>query len=244
MRFARLNVRNKKSQIELSLPGLGLATLNPRHKRVTLTVSNGFDREQVQSTILNQIIPFAMSHLGELLLHGAAVEIGDEAVLFVGRKGQGKSTLAAAFAKAGFNILSDDVVRVRLRGKKAIVFPSFPEIRVFERDEHHYRTLAWARRRAFGKSRMDVRGRFGRRALPLRGIMVVHGGKNQKSGRKMIEGPEAFGALMNNTFTYGDLSGAGFRFEQIVRLSEMMPVWTLGIRHAGIARLNVRAYLP
>jgi hypothetical protein len=47
---------------------------------------------------------------GKLALHGAAVAVGERAVVLLGRSGQGKSTLAAALCRAGASLLADDAV--------------------------------------------------------------------------------------------------------------------------------------
>jgi hypothetical protein len=52
-------------------------------------------------------------HRGEIPVHGAAIEIDGGAVLLAGPARYGKSTLAAAFAEAGYRVLSEDVVCLR-----------------------------------------------------------------------------------------------------------------------------------
>lgn len=49
---------------------------------------------------------------GILVLHASAVELGGEAVAFVGRSGMGKSTMAALMCSAGAKLITDDVLRV------------------------------------------------------------------------------------------------------------------------------------
>jgi hypothetical protein len=52
----------------------------------------------------------------ELALHAAALARDDEAVLLVGSPGAGKTTLAIALAKAGYEVVADDVVLVDEHG--------------------------------------------------------------------------------------------------------------------------------
>jgi hypothetical protein len=49
---------------------------------------------------------------GKLALHGSAIEIGGKAFVFLGRSGQGKSTLAAALCRRGGGLLADDAVGI------------------------------------------------------------------------------------------------------------------------------------
>jgi ABC-type cobalamin/Fe3+-siderophores transport system ATPase subunit len=51
-----------------------------------------------------------------LVLHAAAVLHDGAVSIFVGDSGAGKSTLAASFGKAGYDVLADDAVAVRMNG--------------------------------------------------------------------------------------------------------------------------------
>jgi energy-coupling factor transporter ATP-binding protein EcfA2 len=46
---------------------------------------------------------------GRIVLHASAVQVGDSAVLFCGKSGAGKSTIAAALNKLGYAHVTDDV---------------------------------------------------------------------------------------------------------------------------------------
>jgi hypothetical protein len=65
----------------------------------------------------------ALSHLhverSSLVLHAAAVMIGDEALLLFGGSGAGKSTCAAAALRAGLPVLADDLVAVDRRSARS-----------------------------------------------------------------------------------------------------------------------------
>jgi len=50
---------------------------------------------------------------GLFVLHAGAVDMGGSAAAFLGDKGQGKSTLNAAMATAGFSLLSEDAVALQ-----------------------------------------------------------------------------------------------------------------------------------
>ena len=60
--------------------------------------------------LLGSVLALLLEQRGFFVLHAGAVEIGGVAAAFLGEKGQGKSTLNAALALAGFPLLSDDVV--------------------------------------------------------------------------------------------------------------------------------------
>lgn len=60
----------------------------------------------------NRVTPLLDSHDGKLVLHASAVSTGRGALAFLGASGRGKSTLAAAFAKSGCPLITDDGLRL------------------------------------------------------------------------------------------------------------------------------------
>jgi hypothetical protein len=79
----------------------------------------------------NQVMPLVQSKRGNTVFHASAVEIGKSAVLFVGESGQGKSTLAASFARNGCRFLSDDNVHVEYTEGRYRVIPGNASIRLW-----------------------------------------------------------------------------------------------------------------
>lgn len=67
---------------------------------------------------------------GMLSLHASVVQLGERAVLLVGERGSGKSTIAAALAERGHAILSDDVAAVTRRDGHWIVHAGYPRLRL------------------------------------------------------------------------------------------------------------------
>lgn len=64
--------------------------------------------------IPGSITAFLLSLGGRTVLHGSAVDIGGRAVGFVGKSGQGKSTMAAVFCSAGTTLITDDVLPLEI----------------------------------------------------------------------------------------------------------------------------------
>jgi hypothetical protein len=64
-------------------------------------------------------------------LHASAVAIDDEAVLFLGGSGWGKSTMAAALHAQGHSLVTDDVAVLRVDENHPMVFPSFPQLKLW-----------------------------------------------------------------------------------------------------------------
>ncbi len=59
--------------------------------------------------------------LGNLSVHGAAVVVSRRALVFLAPSGWGKSTIAAAFHRRGFEILTDDRLRLEVTAEGQLV---------------------------------------------------------------------------------------------------------------------------
>lgn len=85
----------------------------------------GQDIQVFRRTCLNIFIPQSLALLGSTLLHAACVRVGDGVVMFAGESGSGKSTLAAGFAARGFDVFSDDVIRIEPTGSSATAYRAY-----------------------------------------------------------------------------------------------------------------------
>lgn len=60
--------------------------------------------------LIDQLLPRAVADQGRLVLHASAVAVEGRAVLFLGASGRGKSTLSAAIARSGAELIGDDAI--------------------------------------------------------------------------------------------------------------------------------------
>jgi hypothetical protein len=70
--------------------------------------------EQWASIVVAQALPLAATLRGLEVFHASGVVLDGRALLFAGAPGAGKSSLAAAFVRAGAQLLSDDAVALAL----------------------------------------------------------------------------------------------------------------------------------
>lgn len=100
----------------------GVAAMLVAHGRtVTVWPAAGASPGDVSLQIANTAMALVWMQRGVLVLHGAVVDINGQGVVFVGHSGQGKSTLAAAFARAGHAVCSDDLAPVGTGPHGAVV---------------------------------------------------------------------------------------------------------------------------
>ena len=87
--------------------------------------------EDACTYLVGPVMGFVLRLRGIVCLHASAVAIGDQAVALVGSPGAGKSTTAAAFARLGFTILSDDIVALAEKGDQFLVQPGYPRVNLW-----------------------------------------------------------------------------------------------------------------
>ena len=90
-----------------------------------------FDLDTIIHFLLNQVVPCMLSQRGEMVLHASAVAVEDKALAFVGRSGEGKSTLCASFYQQGFPLITDDYLLVKRHGDRYLGYPSYPGFRLW-----------------------------------------------------------------------------------------------------------------
>lgn len=160
-----------------------------------------FDQRLLGLPLLGPIFALLLHRRGVLALHGSAVEIGGEAHIFLGDKGSGKSTTAAALVAAGHRLIADDVVALekapdgRLSvsaGYPAMKLDAFTiglfspaQVRVIEPNDGAFTA---------GKTRVRIRQRPFGTAVPLGGLHQLERGPHN-AGEALSE-QDAFRALL------------------------------------------------
>lgn len=88
--------------------------------------------DTLEHLLLDQILPRALSDLGELVIHASCSVMDGRGVLFLGDSGWGKSTLASLLRQRSHPTLSDDCVVLRIHQGKVQAIPSYPSLRLFD----------------------------------------------------------------------------------------------------------------
>ena len=97
---------------------------------ICLDPNPGVEEAVLRPLILSPLLSMVLRQRGKMVLHASCVEIGGVGVAFMGASGWGKSTLAEYFHSQGYPLLTDDVMAIDLDGEKAMMIPSFPQIRI------------------------------------------------------------------------------------------------------------------
>lgn len=105
--------------------------INQAGTEIWATWPDSLTLEDTATYLLGPILGFVLRRRGVVCLHASAVAIGDRSIAIVGAAGAGKSTTAAAFAKAGFPILTDDVLPLLDQKQKFFVQSAYPRVRLW-----------------------------------------------------------------------------------------------------------------
>ncbi len=105
-------------------------------KHISCRPLPGTPESTIRHLFLDQIVPLVLSRRESLVLHASAVLTPEGVIAFVGKSGQGKSTLAACFGQNGFRLISDDYLLLRKMdlaqpGGDWVAIPSYPGVRLW-----------------------------------------------------------------------------------------------------------------
>jgi len=196
--------------------------------------------EDTATYLLGPVLGILLRLRGVTCLHASAVAFGDIAVAFVGSEGAGKSTTAAALARHGHAILSDDVVALAEHNGSFLVHPAYPYLCLWPESVEslygsrdalpHFSANYEKRFLSLGKQEL----RFAERALPLAAIYIL--GDRRGDPAPLVEelAPQkAFLGLVVNTFATNTLDSSmrAKEFEILSRLAPNVPIRALCAHH-------------
>ena len=196
--------------------------------------------EDTATYLLGPVLGILLRLRGVTCLHASAVAFGENAVAFVGSEGAGKSTTAAALARRGHAILSDDVVALAERSGSFLIHPAYPYLCLWPESVESLYGSAEAlpqfsanyEKRCLSLGKQELR--FAERALPLAAIYIL--GDRRGDPAPLVEEltpQKAFLALVANTFATNTLD-SGMRakeFEILARVAPSVPIRALHAHH-------------
>lgn len=183
------------------------------------------ERKVVRRLFENEMIGVLLHQRGHLVLHASAVRVDGEAVVFLGPRGAGKSTTAAAFQVTGHTMLEDDVVGIRFDDGTPTVVPGVPQLRLLP-DAAEALGVEGDPQPTSGDSRQKLHRRLDERPdpAPLAKCYFLREGDELR----LEEFPprEGLFGLISQTYTRGMLSDTEKtpdNFEQCSRVVETTP---------------------
>lgn len=167
-------------------------------------------------------------------LHASAVEIRNQAVLFSGHAGYGKSTTAAALALRGVPVLTDDISPLQLTKGYYWVIPGYPRVclwpdtvaKLLGHEDCLPRLIPTWEKRYLPLDGM--RAKFGSQEKRV-GLIYLFGERSSATNAPRIEEmgrKEALLALVQNTYMNWliDREQRAEEFDALSRLVQQIPV--------------------
>lgn len=186
----------------------------PDARRVDIHPEADLDEQLLGFVLVGQISVLVLERLGRPSLHGSAIIADQGAVVFLGPKGRGKSTMAASFLRHGAALLTDDVLPLRVQADGVYGEPGLSIMKVWR--ETAECTLALEDElpnmmATFDKKVLALEGRFpmARTAARVRGIYFLErvetpDGAPLDSRFQTLTGQEGLTTLLAHT-AYGEL---------------------------------------
>jgi hypothetical protein len=196
--------------------------------------------EDAATYLLGPVLGLLLRLRGVTCLHASAVAFGEYAVAFVGSEGAGKSTTAAALARRGHAILSDDVVALAERNGSFYVHPAYPYLCLWPESVESLYGSAEAlpqfsanyEKRCLSLGKQELQ--FAQEALPLAAIYIL--GERRGDPAPLVEEltpQRAFLALVANSFATNTLDSdmRAKEFEILARVAPNVPIRVLYAHH-------------
>ena len=237
---------SQKHLLHLAYPDGTQFWLNDGRNTVWATWPAASSLEETCTYLLGPILGLLLRLRGITCLHASAINLKGHCVAFLGPAGAGKSTTAAAFARQGYPVVSDDIVPlVEQRGVFLIkaanlylcLWPDSVTVLYGSADALPRFTPGWEKRR------LDL-GKAGTRlethTLPLAAIYVLGERRSNSAPRaERIHPRPALLSLVAETYASKVLDRAmrAREFEVLGRLIAAIPVRRL-VAHSDPRRIN------
>jgi hypothetical protein len=210
MRGARYETA--RGEYLLTLPGVGRYWVKDG-RQVIIAPEPGVADDDVRVFILSSVMGALAHQRGYLPLHASALEVNGGCVLFAGKSGSGKSTVAAAFHRRGYRLAADDICALSLDGEgHPVVHPGYHHLKLWgDAVARLGDGLGERRKMRFGLQKYNVLLRETAGTTPLRVTRIfILGG--QLSGRielRALQGRAKVAAIRKQTFRLRLLKGLG-----------------------------------
>jgi hypothetical protein len=220
--------------------------LGKQANRIWVTWPASSCLEDAATYLLGPVMAIVAQLRGSTCLHGCAVVIDGAIVGLLGPQGAGKSTSAAAFARAGYPVAADDLILLMEVQNHFVVEPSHPVVRLWpssvrllfgHEDALPKITPTW-NKRWLNLNEDDYL--FQEDPLPL-GALYILGARSAADSAPSIaslSGTEALMTLLSNSWAHyvNRPTFLAAQFRVLSRLAQCTPIRHL-IAHQDIRRL-------
>lgn len=164
-----------------------------------------------------------------LVLHASAVRIVDRVVAFLGVSGAGKSSIAVALEKAGYPIVTDDVLALHFIDGGVYAAPGYPQVKLTRESAttlgHDFDQLL-PLHRVETKLGYRLQSAFPTALMPLEALFFLDLGE-QIEITSLPPQDKVTGLLTHSAPTRWQIPGDGLHLTQCTRLAKQIPILQL-----------------
>jgi hypothetical protein len=172
-------------------------------QEIVIQAEPGADPGAIRLFLYGSAFGALLYQRGLLPLHGSAVATPAGAVLFAGASGHGKSTLAGAMHRRGYQVLSDDVCAITCASGVPVLLPAYPRLMLWA-DAVAKLGLAGAgltpARTKLEKYQLPVGQGFSGEGLPLRAVYLLNPTNAPRCSLEPVKGFNKIQELTDNTY--------------------------------------------
>lgn len=217
----------------IDVQDLGLFYISELLEVTVQTLSKSLIHE-IRAIFLTVVIPAIFYLRKTIALHGSVIAFENHCILFTGKSGAGKSTIAARLIAKGNKILSDDICIIKPDHEIPFVVPATPQIKL---NAEVALSLGYtpsslnAISKREEKSWINMENHFEERSLPLRAIYeIIPFAGIQKEELHQLEGKDKLKIILDNTYKPSAIEFIDLQkqlFQQSVWLTSVVNVYQL-----------------
>ncbi|MDO9069796.1 MAG: hypothetical protein Q7W05_15260 [Deltaproteobacteria bacterium] len=206
--------------------------------QITVQPFGGTSETVLSLPLVGPVSSILLMKRGVLTLHGSAVAVNDNALLFIGNKGQGKSTLASHLLdNAGATLLTDDLAAIDIKQTGNFIRPGFPALKLWPDSLCHLNEDINQHPRItpdIEKRQLSLTNRFHPHVTRISAIFLLNIDDDLSIRRLSFQ--ESCMALFSNTFgcffaERTSTAAVTFIFNQCGQLAKTTPVYLLTRPH-------------
>ncbi|WP_226670480.1 hypothetical protein [Metabacillus litoralis] len=205
----------------------------------TITIESELhaSEKDIRTFLYNTVFSQLLFQRSLLVLHGFASIIEGDGVIFVGKSGSGKTSIALQLNQYGHKILADELCAIKINSNKRNILPGIPQLHVWEdtlikacEDVSQYETV----REGIQKYAIDLKEDFHLREVSVSTIVVLSNHNKDNLQWKSVQGAEKYNSIMKKLYNidmceYGEMKG--ITFMNCTALANGVRVYELGFNH-------------
>ncbi len=219
--------------------GILLFILNPGFDKLWIIHDDNEPVYNIESILVGPALGAIQRLKGIVCLHSSVINIDGNAVAFIGKKRAGKSTMAAAFVKNGYNVIADDLAVLTQKGNSFSVSPGYPKVRLRPQSLsaiHNNKLEDFQQVYPNRDSRYtDIGASFEEDILPLKAIYILNNTENigKKPMFEPVSAAQKLIQVMEHSFASYmlDKNLKGDEFSFFASLTKKIPIRKINFEH-------------